>query len=156
MSRNPLVMNLLKLFNFGQKYMSVCPIEKSLVHSFPEITIIKYIKYGMKYLPPLIVLLFVWQYYMNIEIAITLLTIIFALSLPIQGIIWLGKRALSPLPLNLLEYYNTIQERLINKQIIGAKSIKTTTINFMDFMQLMNLAKSHLDDDKDSNQFLDN
>lgn len=153
MSRNPLVMNLLKLFKIGRKYISICPTQLTLASTFPEIKIINYIKSASKYLPPLIVALIVWQYYMNIELAITILTTIFALSLPLQGIIWLGKRATSPLPLSLLEHYNHIQKCLIAKQIIGAKAIKTVNINFMDFMQLMNLANKHLSEESDSNYF---
>lgn len=155
MSRNRLVMNLLKLFKQGQTYISVCVTEKSLSSSFPEIKIIGYLKQASIYLPPFIVALFVWQYYMHIEIAITIVTAIFALSLPLQGVLWLGKRALSPLPLTLLNRYNYLQKRLIEQQIIGAKSIKSTEINFMDFMQLMNLAKNFLSDDDDSENWLD-
>lgn len=137
-------MNLVKMFKSGQFYLQICPNDKSLAHTFPEIKIINAIKLAKKYLPPLVVGLFVWQYYLHAELAITLITALFALSLPLQGILWLGKRANSPLPLNLISWYNHIKNQLIAKNILPEKNSQTRHLNFIEFVTLLNLAKLHL------------
>lgn len=149
MSRNPQRMNPIKLFKTGQQYMFICPKDKSLALSFPEIKIISYIKLATKYIPPAVVALFVWQYYMNAGIIITLITSFFAISLPIQGIFWLGKRANTPLPLNLLSWYNQTKQKLVERQLILSKSEKNEPLNFMAFMVLLKLARTHLSDELD-------
>lgn len=137
-------MNLVKIFKSGQTYMSICPQDRELAYSFPELKIINYIKTATKFLPPLIVGLIVWQYYMNAQIAVTSITILFALSLPIQGIFWLGKRSQSPLPLNLVDCYNHIRTQLISKNVLANSKKNDNKLTFEDFMNLLNLAKIHL------------
>jgi len=147
-------MNVIKLFKTGYKYMKACPTEKDLGLSFPEIKIIFYIKAANKYLPPLIIALFVWQFYMHSNIASTIITAIFAISLPIQGILWLGKRASSPLPLNLLPWYLQTQQKLIQLGMLAKKPVEKETIDLMHFMQLYKLSALYLDDEplnKDDN-----
>lgn len=124
--------------------MSICPQDRELAYSFPELKIINYIKTATKFLPPLIVGLIVWQYYMNAQIAVTSITILFALSLPIQGIFWLGKRSQSPLPLNLVDCYNHIRTQLISKNVLANSKKNDNKLTFEDFMNLLNLAKIHL------------
>lgn len=127
--------------------MYICPQDKELAFSFPEIKIIKYIKTATKYLPPLIIALLIWQYYMHAQLAVIIITILFMLSLPIQGIYWLGKRSQSPLPLNLVDCYNQIKLKLIKKQILVQNSkdnSMNTKLTFEEFMKLINLAKIHL------------
>lgn len=144
MSRNPLYMNLVNIFKSGKLYMRICPQDKELAYSFPEIKIINYIKTATKYLPPLIIALIVWQYYMHTQIAVTVITILFMLSMPIQGIFWLGKRAQSPLPLNLVDSYNYIKSRLIEKKILVNDKNTANKLTFEELMKLFNLAKIHL------------
>ncbi|OCG21422.1 MULTISPECIES: terminus macrodomain insulation protein YfbV [unclassified Gilliamella] len=139
-------MNLINTFKAGQRYIKLCPIDKQLAHSFPELKIINYIKTATKYLPPIIIGLLLWQYYMSAQIAVTVITILFTLSMPLQGIFWLGKRALSPLPLNLIDCYNQLKIKLIAKKIIAEHSTKDNKLTFEAFMTLINLAKLHLGD----------
>ncbi|MDF7667854.1 terminus macrodomain insulation protein YfbV [Orbaceae bacterium ESL0727] len=156
-------MNIVKIFKSGQQYMHLCPPDKTLAASFPEIKIIAYIKLASKYLPPIVVSLFVWQYYMHASMAITLITALFTLSLPIQGLFWLGKRALSPLPLNLVAMYNKLTQQLTQKNILSKQSVSPDKLNFIEFIKLLNLAKLHLgsyfganeDDEHDNNSFID-
>lgn len=140
----PKVMRLINIFKSGQLYLQIFPNDKLLALSFPEIKIIHYMKVAKKYLPPAIIALFVWHYYMHAQLAITVITALFALSLPIQGIFLLGKRALAPLPLNLLGWYNQIKQQLIKKEILSPKSDVTDKVNFIEFIKLLNLAKLHL------------
>ncbi|WP_167370282.1 terminus macrodomain insulation protein YfbV [Gilliamella mensalis] len=137
-------MNLINTFKAGQRYMKLCPIDKQLAHSFPELKIINHIKTATKYLPPIVIGLVVWQYYMPASIAVTVITILFTLSMPLQGIFWLGKRALSPLPLNLIDWYNQLKSKLIAKKIIAENSEEDNNLTFEAFMKMINLAKLHL------------
>ncbi|XKM12744.1 terminus macrodomain insulation protein YfbV [Orbaceae bacterium ac157xtp] len=141
-------MNPVKLYHIGRKYMAICPNNKRLAHSFPEIKVIQYLKLASRYLPPVIIGLIVWQYYMPANLILTSISILFALSLPLQGYIWLGKRASTPLPLNLLEWYNKTRAQLIEKQIIAAKADQKKLPDFFDFMALLNQAKIHLSDEQ--------
>lgn len=138
-------MNLVTTFKVGQQYMRLCPQDKKLATSFPEIKIITYIKFANRYLPPAVIALFVWQYFMHASIAITIITALFALSLPVQGIFWLGRRALSPLPLTLVKRFNEMKSQLITQNVLPKKESKQ--LNFMSFMRLLNLAKQHLKSD---------
>lgn len=144
-------MNMIKLFKIGQEYMKICSTDKQLAYSFPEIKIIRYIKFAIKYLPPVIAVLFLWQYYLQIGMTSAIITTIFAISIPIQGILWLGKRANSPLPLNLLPWYLETQQKLIQEGILPAKPLKKDTMDLMSFMQLYALSKKHLDENNTSN-----
>lgn len=144
MSRNQQIMNLVQIFKSGQAYMQLCPKDKELSHSFPELKIINHIKTASKYLPPLIIAIIVWQYYMHAQIAVTTITVLFALTLPLQGILWLGKRAQSPLPLNLVDCYNQIKAQLIEKKILAKDKNSSNKLTFEEFMKLINLAKIHL------------
>ncbi|NUF48902.1 terminus macrodomain insulation protein YfbV [Gilliamella sp. ESL0250] len=139
-------MNLINTFKAGQRYMKLCPTDKQLAHSFPELKIINLIKIATQYVPPIVIGLLVWQYYMPAQIAVTAITILFTLSLPLQGIFWLGKRALSPLPLNLIDCYNQLKTKLIAKKIITENSIQNNKLTFEAFMKLINLAKLYLGD----------
>ena len=138
-------MNLIKLFKLGQEYANTCSKNKELIFNFPEMKIVRYIKFAIKYIPPTIIFLCVWQYYLQANFALTIVTIIFVLSLPVQGFLWLGKRAKSPIPLTLLAWYNQTSQTLIEKKILTAKKIPDATINFIAFMKLYNLSKMHLD-----------
>lgn len=136
-------MNLIKMFKLGQKYMEICPIDKKLTFTFPEIKMVRYVKLGVTYVPFLIVVIFAWQYYAHPSLAISCLTALFAFSLPIQGILWLGQRANTPLTLNLLAWYNYLQQKLFEAGIISEIETKNKQINFMAFARLLNLSKLH-------------
>lgn len=126
--------------------MKICATDQQLAHSFPEIKVILYIKFAMKYLPPLIVVLFIWQYYLQTGMVSAIIATIFAISIPIQGILWLGKRANSPLPLNLLPWYLETQQKLIKIGILPSKPVKKDEMNLMAFMQLYDLSNHYLND----------
>ena len=145
MSRNPKQMNLVKIFKAGQRYIDICPKDRALYYSFPELKVINYIKMTKKILPPIIIGLILWQYYLPAQLAVTLITILFALSLPIQGILWLGYRSQSPLPLNLVDSYNRIKSQLIEKKVLSPNRNPNEKLTFESLMKLLSLSKIHLD-----------
>jgi uncharacterized protein len=148
MSRRPQQMNLIKLIRDGQNYMQICPKDKRLSTAFPEINIIILTQYAIRFMPPLSIAIFIWQYYMRAELVLCIITSLFALSLPVQGMLWLGKRANSALPLNLLDWFNQLRSRLIANDITTDKPLKPT---FIELMRLLDLTKTHIGDYLDIN-----
>lgn len=92
-------MNLIKLLKNGQEYMRIFPKEAHLKITFPEIKIMTLTHYSIRFMPPSAILIFLWQYFMHAPFVLSLITILFALSIPIQGLFFLGKRAQMRLPL---------------------------------------------------------
>ena len=97
-----------------------------------------------KILPPIIIGLILWQYYLPAQLVVTIITILFTLSLPIQGILWLGYRSQSPLPLNLVDNYNRIKLQLIEKKILSPNKNPNEKLTFESLMKLINISKIHL------------
>ena len=129
------------LIKTGQEYMRLCPNDPRLKMTFPEIKIIHLTRIGIRFMPPLATLIFIWQYYMHTPLTLSLITIVFALSLPVQSLMWLGKRAQTPLPLTLLHWFNALKKKLILNHIISDKAPIYPT--FIELMKLINLAKEH-------------
>lgn len=139
-------MNLIRLLKDGQEYMRICPRDEHLKVTFPEIKIIQLTKLGIRFMPPLAIFLFIWQYYMHAPLIASIITILFALSLPVQGILWLGKRARMPLPLTLLTWFNELKQKLILHHILGEKAAIRPT--YMELMKLLKLCQTHFGHDE--------
>lgn len=135
-------MNLIRLLKDGQEYMQICPKDVHFKEAFPEINVIQLTRLGIRFTPPFAILLFVWQYYMDAPLIASIVTILFALSLPIQGILWLGKRAHLPLPLTLLAWFNELKQKLIENRIIGEKASLRPT--YMELVKLLRLCQNQL------------
>jgi hypothetical protein len=94
----------------GQSYMEAWPMEKQLYGIFPECRIIAATKFGFKVMPALAVLTVAVQYhFMGASQLPQALTLgLFFLSLPIQGLIWLGFRSQKVLPPAIKAWYQDI------------------------------------------------
>ena len=98
----------------GQEYMRIWPMQKQLYTLFPECRIIAATKFGIKVMPAISVLVV----FMQIQLlgssvlpqAITMG--IFFISLPIQGLLWLGHRANQELPPQILSWYKDIHQKM--------------------------------------------
>lgn len=143
-------MNLIGLLKDGQQYMQLCPQDARFKATFPEINIIQLTRLGIRFAPPLAVLLFIWQYYMDASLVVSIVTILFALSLPVQGMLWLGKRARMPLPLTLLAWFNELKQQLIKNRILGEKAALPPT--YMELMKLVRLCQKQLHQSTDYSQ----
>lgn len=135
-------MNLIKLLKNGQEYMRIFPKEARFKITFPEIRIITLTHYSMRFMPPSAILIFLWQYFMHAPLILSVITILFALSLPLQGLFFLGKRAQMQLPLTLLCWFNELKHNLTIHHIIGEKTVISPT--FMELIKLLNLSKQYL------------
>nr|WP_081250487.1 terminus macrodomain insulation protein YfbV [[Haemophilus] ducreyi] len=67
-----------------------------------------------------------------------IITSLFAISLPYQGLYWLGKRANTPLPLSLLDWYQSLKQKLISEQKIMQDQ---AVPSYQDFANLLKLAE---------------
>ncbi|QUM81654.1 MULTISPECIES: terminus macrodomain insulation protein YfbV [unclassified Moritella] len=101
----------------GQHYMQRWPMKKELAALFPENRVIAATKLGFKTMPPLAILTVMMQYlYGDIQqlpasIAVALLLI----TLPMQGVFWLGKRSSELLPVSLANWYHELYQGLVTQ-----------------------------------------
>lgn len=129
-------------FQAGQRYLNTLPNQKKLNLFMPDYRLIRLVKFAAKVMPAFACFAMIWQYHFtDPEQSITAnatLTALFALSIPFQGLFWLGRRAKSPLPLSLLDWYEDLRQKLIkeNHQIADQ-----AMPSYQDFANLLQLAE---------------
>ncbi|WP_413737800.1 terminus macrodomain insulation protein YfbV [Sodalis sp. RH21] len=101
-----------KIFQRGQDYMKTWPTEKRLATLFPENRMIAATRFAVRYMPAVAVFTLTWQIAMGGQLGPAVATAIFACSLPMQGLWWLGKRAITPLPPTLLHWFHEVRHQL--------------------------------------------
>lgn len=103
----------------GYNYSKTWPLKPQLYTIFPECRIIKATQFATLVLPIIALVTFFTQYsYFGpsfIPQSLALCCLI--LSLPIQGYIWLGKRAKQVLPASLANWYYQLEDKLIEQGI---------------------------------------
>ena len=114
------------LFKDGQQYMQTWPIKKELYPLFPECRVISATKFAIKTMPPLAVLTVASAYSITgIETLPNAVAMgIFFLSIPVQGLLWLGHRANQWLPPTTSSWYRDIHQKMQQQgcKVAGAKS----------------------------------
>lgn len=105
---------LINYLKSGQEYMRIWPMQKQLYALFPECRIITATKFGVKVSPILAVLVVAVQYqFLGAEVLPQALTIgLFFLSMPIQGMLWLGHRSEQELPPQINGWYKDIYSKM--------------------------------------------
>lgn len=63
-------------------------------------------------MPPLAVFTLTWQIALGGQLGPAVATALFACSLPLQGLWWLGRRSVSPLPPTLSEWFHDLRLKL--------------------------------------------
>lgn len=97
----------------GQRYMKSWPAkEKGLAAVFPEHRISKVVNFAVRFMPPIAVFTLTWQIALGGDLGPAIATALFACSLPIQGLWWLGRRARTLLPVPLVDWYSSISQQL--------------------------------------------
>lgn len=102
-----------KLLRLGQHYMKTWPADKRLAPVFPENRVVRTTLFAIRFMPPLAVFTLSWQIALGGQLGPVVATALFALSLPMQGLWWLGRRAITPLPPSLLQWFHDIRHRLL-------------------------------------------
>ncbi|WP_428943607.1 terminus macrodomain insulation protein YfbV [Pantoea sp. FN060301] len=101
-----------KLFQRGQHYMKTWPVDKRLAPMFPENRVSRATRFAIRFMPPLAVFTLTWQIALGGQLGPAIATALFACSLPMQGLWWLGKRSVTPLPPTLLSWFHEVREKL--------------------------------------------
>ncbi len=108
---------MFKLFRYGQDYMSVWPLRKELAPLFPENRYIKATQFAIRVMPAVAVMSVLAQMAFNNYDALpqAMVMALFALSMPLQGLYWLGKRSDTRLPPSLAGWYRELHEKIISE-----------------------------------------
>lgn len=125
--------------------MKTWPMVRQLGFYFPEYRVIKATQLAIRIAPAMAVMAAVSQLYLYgwafLPQALTLA--LFFISLPIQGLWWLGWRSRHPLPLSLLDWGNQLTSKLlaigVHCQQLGARAC------YQDMANLLNVAFERLD-----------
>ncbi|GAA0852579.1 terminus macrodomain insulation protein YfbV [Aliiglaciecola litoralis] len=102
------------IFRDGQDYMKIWPMKKELNSLFPEGRVISATKFSISVMPPVAVLSvfalvnFNGEHFIPQAIAVGA----FFLSLPLQGLMWLGYRSKQTLPPAMRAWYQEIQHKM--------------------------------------------
>lgn len=140
--------NWLRLIQLGQQYMKTWPTKKQLALVFPEHRVIRATRFAVRFMPPLAVFIVCWQIALGDQAGPAVATALFACSLPVQGLWWLGKRSVTPLPPALLRWYHSVHNKLLEAgQAIKPMENKPT---YQALAELLRSAFRQLD-----NTFLD-
>ncbi|WP_373766453.1 terminus macrodomain insulation protein YfbV [Glaesserella sp.] len=126
----------------GQRYLNTFPNQKKLGLFMPDYRFIRLVKFASRFMPAFACFALIWQYFFHDPeqsvLANATLTSFFALSIPFQGLYWLGKRAKSPLPLSLLKWYEELRQKLIREK---HKITDQAVPSYQDFANLLRLAE---------------
>ncbi|WP_087021612.1 terminus macrodomain insulation protein YfbV [Thaumasiovibrio subtropicus] len=109
--------SIFNLFRKGQEYMSVWPLRKELAPLFPENRYIKATQFAIRVMPAVAVIAVLTQMAFDNYQALpqSMVIAFFALSMPLQGLFWLGKRSETRLPPSLAGWYRELHEKIISE-----------------------------------------
>lgn len=102
-----------QVFKRGQHYMKTWPSDKRLAPVFPENRISSATRFAVRVMPAVAVFTLSWQIAMGGQLGPAVATAIFACSLPMQGLWWLGRRSLTPLPPTLMSWFHDVRNKLV-------------------------------------------
>lgn len=103
------------LLRDGQSYMNTWPVKRELYAFFPECRVVSATKLAIKTMPALAIVAVGMM--LNVQGASYLpqaLAIgLFFVSLPLQGLLWLGKRSNQELPPGLKSWYQEVHRKMV-------------------------------------------
>ncbi|AKO37144.1 hypothetical protein A6046_05890 [[Haemophilus] ducreyi] len=133
---------MINTIQLGQRYLETYPNQKKLALFMPDYRLIRLVKQAARFMPIFACFAILWQYFFTDPtqsiLANAIITSLFAISLPYQGLYWLGKRANTPLPLSLLDWYQSLKQKLISEQKIMQDQ---AVPSYQDFANLLKLAE---------------
>ncbi|WP_026375170.1 terminus macrodomain insulation protein YfbV [Aestuariibacter salexigens] len=137
--------SIASMFRDGQDYMHEWPMQKQLYALFPECRVIAATKFGLKVMPPVAVLAAITMVnqmgtsYLPQAIAVAA----FFISLPMQGLLWLGNRANQPLPPSVSAWYREIHAKM-RSQGLALQAVKSRP-RYKELATLLKTAFNELD-----------
>ncbi len=98
----------------GQDYMKTWPVKKELFALFPECRVVAATKFSLKAMPAVAVMASALMINVlgNDYIPQAIAIFAFFMSLPLQGLIWLGHRSNQVLPPQLKHWYQDIHRKM--------------------------------------------
>lgn len=133
----------LQKLKLGRQYAKTFPLEKCLMPIFPEHRVITVSRFAIRYMPAVAVFTLTWQIALGGQLGPAVATGLFACSLPLQGLWWLGKRSVTPLPSALLTWFYEIREKF-HQAGIAITPVKGTP-TYQALAQLLKRAFKQLD-----------
>ncbi len=137
--------SMVSIFKDGQEYMNTWPVKKELYTLFPECRIVSATKFGIRFMPPMAILAcagllntFGTDY---LPQAITVGA--FFVSLPMQGLLWLGHRSNQLLPPQLSHWYREIHSKM-REQGCQVQAVKAKP-KYSELAKLLKTAFDELD-----------
>ncbi|WP_439327535.1 terminus macrodomain insulation protein YfbV [Lonepinella sp. BR2357] len=140
-------MTLFKTLQNGQNYQKTWFSHPKLNQIFPENRVIKATKFAQNMMPFVAVFAIAWQQFFvphsHVALSAAILTALFALCIPLQGLYWLGKRAQTSLPKQTAVKFQQISMQLRQQGVALPQMDKPT---YQDLAFLLNKANQHLPD----------
>ena len=132
-------------FRHGQDYMAIWPMRKELAPLFPEQRYIKATRFAMRVMPAVAVLSVLSQMAFNNYDALpqAICIALFALSMPLQGLWWLGKRSRTDLPPSLASWCREIHDK-ITREGYALQPLRARP-RYVELAQILNRAFKQLD-----------
>lgn len=130
-------------FRRGQRYAKTWPLQKSLAPVFIENRIIRATRFAIRFMPPIAAFTLCWQIALGGQLGPAVATALFAISLPLQGLWWLGKRSVTPLPPSTLNWFWQVREKL--EQAGQALSPLERKPDYQALAEILRRAFNHLD-----------
>ncbi|EIG25852.1 terminus macrodomain insulation protein YfbV [Haemophilus paraphrohaemolyticus] len=136
---------MLETFQSGQRYLNTYPQQKKLNVFMIDYRLIQLIKFSGKWMPAFACFTILWQYFFTDPsqsiLANSVITALFAVSIPYQGLYFLGKRSKSPLPLHLMDWYEELRQKLVNEKVKLTACPVQSVPSYQDFANLLQLAE---------------
>ena len=106
--------SVMAMLKDGQLYLKTWPVRKELYAYFPECRVVSATKFAIKTMPPVAIAscILLLQNLGTSYLPQTLAMGAFFLSIPIQGLLWLGHRSEQPLPPQLKSWYQDIHAKM--------------------------------------------
>ena len=106
--------SVIQMFRDGQNYMNTWPSEKVLNPIFPEGKVIAATKLAMVSMPPIAIVscFALLDAFGSSYLPQAFAIFAFFLSLPLQGLLWLGHRANQVLPPQLRNWYAEVHQKM--------------------------------------------
>ncbi|WP_395754933.1 terminus macrodomain insulation protein YfbV [Edwardsiella ictaluri] len=92
--------------------MKTWPNEKRLAPVFPENRVTRATRFAIRFMPPIAMFTLCWQIVLGGQVGQAIATASYACSLPTQGLWWLSKRAVTPLPPTPLQWFHQLRDKL--------------------------------------------
>ncbi|MGB0894361.1 MAG: terminus macrodomain insulation protein YfbV [Parashewanella sp.] len=129
----------------GYRYMKTWPMVKQLGYFFPEYRVVKATQLAILAMPFIAIVTSSAQLYFTgwAGLPQAICYGLFFLSLPLQGLIWLGWRAKHPLPLTLFDWGQQLSAKMVS-QGIQCKPLSAHAC-YYDMAILLKLAFERLD-----------